>query len=66
MEYRRFFDDAISKLKGERRYRVFADLARDAEAFPRAAWRRDGGTAPLSTSSSGAPTIICAWAATRK
>ncbi|ACK50136.1 5-aminolevulinic acid synthase [Methylocella silvestris BL2] len=43
MEYRRFFDDAISKLKGERRYRVFADLARDAEAFPRAVWRRGEG-----------------------
>ncbi|WP_395698524.1 5-aminolevulinate synthase [Methylocella sp.] len=42
MEYRRFFDDAISKLKGERRYRVFADLARDAETYPRAVWRRDG------------------------
>ncbi|WP_395667101.1 5-aminolevulinate synthase [Methylocella sp.] len=42
MEYRRYFDDAISKLKGERRYRVFADLARDAEAYPRAVWRRDG------------------------
>jgi 5-aminolevulinate synthase len=39
MEYRRFFDDAISKLKGERRYRVFADLERDANSFPRALWR---------------------------
>ncbi len=40
MDYRRFFDDAITKLKGERRYRVFADLARDAAAYPRAVWRR--------------------------
>jgi 5-aminolevulinate synthase len=47
MEYRRFFDDAISKLKGERRYRVFADLARNAEAYPRAAWRREAGRAPV-------------------
>ena len=38
MPYSRFFDDAISKLKGERRYRVFADLERDAKAFPRALW----------------------------
>ena len=38
MPYSRFFDDAISKLKGERRYRVFADLERDARAFPRALW----------------------------
>ncbi|WOJ90094.1 5-aminolevulinate synthase [Methylocapsa polymorpha] len=40
MVYRRIFDDAISRLKDERRYRVFADLERDAEAFPRALWRR--------------------------
>ena len=38
MPYSRFFDDAISKLKGERRYRVFADLERDAKSFPRALW----------------------------
>jgi 5-aminolevulinate synthase len=38
MPYSRFFDEAISKLKGERRYRVFADLERDAKAFPRALW----------------------------
>ena len=43
MEYRRFFDDAISKLKGERRYRVFADLERDANSFPRALWRTGHG-----------------------
>jgi 5-aminolevulinate synthase len=40
MVYRRIFDEAISRLKDERRYRVFADLERDAEAFPRARWRR--------------------------
>ena len=38
MPYTRFFDEAISKLKVERRYRVFADLERDAKAFPRALW----------------------------
>src|SRR5215831_8946612 len=38
MPYSRFFDDAILKLKGERRYRVFADLERDAKVFPRALW----------------------------
>ncbi|MFA6272719.1 MAG: aminotransferase class I/II-fold pyridoxal phosphate-dependent enzyme, partial [Patescibacteria group bacterium] len=41
MVYRRIFDDAISRLKDERRYRVFADLERDADAFPKARWRRD-------------------------
>ena len=38
MDYRRYFDDAISKLKSERRYRVFADLERDARTFPQAVW----------------------------
>jgi 5-aminolevulinate synthase len=41
MEYRRYFDDAIAKLKSERRYRIFADLERDAESFPQAVWRCD-------------------------
>jgi 5-aminolevulinate synthase len=38
MPYSRFFDDAISKLKGERRYRVFADIERDVKTFPVARW----------------------------
>jgi 5-aminolevulinate synthase len=38
MPYSRFFDDAISKLKEERCYRVFSDLEREARAFPRALW----------------------------
>ena len=40
MDYRRYFETAIGTLKAERRYRVFADLARDADAFPKAEWRR--------------------------
>ncbi|MBV8850582.1 MAG: 5-aminolevulinate synthase [Methylobacteriaceae bacterium] len=42
MEYREFFDAAIGKLKSERRYRVFADLERDAEAYPSAKWHNNG------------------------
>ncbi len=42
MQYRRFFDDALTRLREERRYRVFADLERDAARFPRAVWHRDG------------------------
>src|SRR5437660_2742170 len=42
MEYRRFFETAIGKLKSERRYRVFADLERDASAYPSAKWHHDG------------------------
>jgi 5-aminolevulinate synthase len=45
MVYRRIFDDAISRLKDERRYRVFADIERDAGAFPRALWRRGENSA---------------------
>ena len=36
MRYQRLFLDAISSLKSEGRYRVFADLERKAGAFPRA------------------------------
>ncbi len=43
MEYRRYFEDAIGKLKTERRYRVFAELACDAPRFPHAVWHRRNG-----------------------
>ncbi len=36
MSYLRFFDDAISKLRLERRYRIFADIERNARTFPNA------------------------------
>jgi 5-aminolevulinate synthase len=36
------FNDAIQRLKDERRYRVFIDLERDAERFPIAVWRPGG------------------------
>jgi 5-aminolevulinate synthase len=42
MEYQSFFETAIGKLKSERRYRVFADLERDAGAYPNARWHHDG------------------------
>jgi 5-aminolevulinate synthase len=44
MAYRKFFEDAILRLKDERRYRVFADLERDAAVFPVAQWHRDTRT----------------------
>jgi 5-aminolevulinate synthase len=43
MGYRHFFEDAITRLKTERRYRVFADLERVAELFPIAHWHRGNG-----------------------
>ncbi|MHB8884964.1 MAG: 5-aminolevulinate synthase [Methylovirgula sp.] len=45
MEYRRYFEDAIGKLKAERRYRVFAELACDAQRFPHAVWHHQNGAA---------------------
>ncbi len=43
MQYRQIFDDAIGKLKTEQRYRVFADIERDASRFPHALWRGADG-----------------------
>ena len=36
MDYEQFFNDRISDLKGEGRYRIFADLERQVGSFPRA------------------------------
>jgi 5-aminolevulinate synthase len=48
MEYRGFFDQAVSQLKAERRYRVFADLERDASAYPSAKWHRGEGAGDVT------------------
>ncbi|MBX9758412.1 MAG: 5-aminolevulinate synthase, partial [Beijerinckiaceae bacterium] len=42
MNYRRYFGQALDRLRDERRYRVFADLERDASRFPVATWRPEG------------------------
>jgi 5-aminolevulinate synthase len=39
MDYQLRFEDAIEQLKREGRYRIFADLERDASRFPLAMWR---------------------------
>ncbi len=46
MEYRRYFGQAIDRLKAERRYRVFADLERDASRFPIALWHTEKEPSP--------------------
>ncbi len=44
MNYKAAFKDAIEQVRGEGRYRVFADLKRYRGEFPRARWTRpDGG-----------------------
>ena len=42
MDYERRFEDAINRLKAEERYRIFANLERDASRFPMAMWRPAG------------------------
>ncbi len=44
MDYKAAFETAIEQVKGEGRYRVFADLKRYRGDFPRAAWTRDDGS----------------------
>jgi 5-aminolevulinate synthase len=43
MDYDRHFNEALSILHHERRYRVFATLERDAARFPRAVWHGPDG-----------------------
>jgi 5-aminolevulinate synthase len=43
MNYDAFFADALSRLREERRYRVFADLERIAGRFPHALWHSPEG-----------------------
>jgi len=42
MDYQRSFEDAIGRLRAEGRYRIFANLERDARRFPKALWRPAG------------------------
>ena len=47
MSYRRYFDEALHRLRSERRYRVFADLERDASRFPHATWHGPTGASDV-------------------
>ena len=63
MNYQQRFEEAIDRLKAEERYRVFANLERDAGRFPMAIGARQAKSTPPAKSPSGAPTTISAWAA---
>ena len=43
MDYQKFFADKVGALKAEGRYRVFADLERDAGNYPMATNHRNPG-----------------------
>ncbi len=43
-QYRQVFDEALARLRTERRYRVFADLERHADRNPVASFYDEGGT----------------------
>ena len=43
MNYRRYFEAAVFRLRAERRYRVFAHIERNVETFPQAVWHRSDG-----------------------
>src|SRR5499426_661481 len=43
MNYDAYFTNALARLRDERRYRVFADLERQAGRFPRAIWHSAEG-----------------------
>lgn len=43
MNYKETFEQAITALRDEKRYRIFADLERIAGDFPKAIWRAENG-----------------------
>jgi 5-aminolevulinate synthase len=43
IDYRKFFSDALAKIKSEGRYRIFAELSRKRGAYPKASLHAGGG-----------------------
>ncbi|MDP3173026.1 MAG: 5-aminolevulinate synthase [Phenylobacterium sp.] len=44
MDYTQAFEQALDRIRGEGRYRVFADLKRHRGSYPRATWTRGDGS----------------------
>jgi 5-aminolevulinate synthase len=61
-DYLSVFEDALSGLKREQRYRVFIELEREAGRLPHALWNSPTGK---RMSSSGVRTTTSAWGSTR-
>src|SRR5438128_2021318 len=57
MNYDGFFGDAIARLRGERRYRVFAELERIAGRFPRAICMGTGAGGTRNISGTNHPLV---------
>ncbi len=48
MNYQTYFTSALDHLQAERRYRVFADIERQAGRFPQAIWHSPEGPRPIT------------------
>ncbi len=48
MNYQTYFTSALDRLQAERRYRVFADIERQAGRFPLAIWHSPEGPRPIT------------------
>ncbi|PCH81826.1 MAG: 5-aminolevulinate synthase [Hyphomicrobiales bacterium] len=61
MTYHAIFEKALSALKEEKRYRVFADLERKAGEFPKAIWRPDSADEEAVWPDNGGEQEIIVW-----
>ncbi len=48
MDYEQIFVHALDKLKHERRYRIFTEIEKNAEQFPRARWNAPNGSRDIT------------------